>query len=82
MKNIAHRTVVENHDLTQVWFYLCQILYICTIAECAVLTIVSAAEVFAFAFNPINDRISVFLYRRGEHNQIIPFANLMKKVNR
>jgi hypothetical protein len=67
MKNIAHRAVVENHDLTQVGFYLSQILYVCTIAECAMLTIVSAAEVFAFTFNPINDGISVFLYRRSEY---------------
>lgn len=77
MKNIAHRAVIKNHDLTQIRFYLRQILYVRAIAECAVLAIVSAAEIFAFALNPIDDRISVFLYRCSEYYQIIPFADLM-----
>lgn len=62
MEYIAHRTVVENHDFAQIGFDLCQVLDVCAIAKSAMLTIVSAAEIFTFAFQPVDDRICVFLY--------------------
>jgi hypothetical protein len=76
MENIAHGTVVEDHDFTQVGFDLCQILDVCAIAKCAVLAVVSAAKVFAFAFDPVDDGICVLLHRCSENDEIVPFADL------
>jgi hypothetical protein len=81
VENIAHGTVVEDHDFTQVGFDLCQILDVCAIAKCAVLAVVSAAEVFAFAFDPVNDGICVLLHRCSENNEIVPFADLKVAVS-
>jgi hypothetical protein len=81
VENIAHRTVVKDHDFTQVGFDLCQILDVCAIAKCAVLAVVSAAEVFAFAFDPVNDGICVLLHRCSENNEIVPFADLKVAVS-
>jgi hypothetical protein len=76
VENIAHGTVVEDHDFTQVRFDLCQILDVCAIPEGAVLAVVSAAKVFAFAFYPIDDGICVLLHRCSKDYEIVPFANL------
>ena len=76
MENIAHGAVVENHDFTQIRFDLCQIFDICAIAKRAVLAVVSAAKVFAFAFDPVNDRICVLLHGCSKNYEIVPFANL------
>jgi hypothetical protein len=76
VENIAHGTVVENHDFTQVRLDLCQIFDVCAISERAVLAVVSATKVFAFAFNPIDDGICVFLNRCSKDYEIVPFANL------
>lgn len=63
MENIAHGAVVEDHDFTQVRLDLCQILDVCAIAKGAVLAVVSAAKVFAFTFDPVDDGICVLLHR-------------------
>jgi hypothetical protein len=73
---IAHGAVVEDHDFTQVGFDLCQILDVCAIAKCAVLAVVSAAKVFAFTFDPVDDGICVLLHRCSENDEIVPFADL------
>lgn len=77
MENIAHGAVVENHDFTQIRFDLCQIFDICAIAKRAVLAVVSATKVFAFAFDPVNDRVCVLLHGCSEDYQIVPFADLI-----
>ena len=76
MKNIAHGAVVEDHDFTQVRFDLSQVLDVCAIAECAVLAVVSAAKVFSFAFDPVNDGICVLLHGCSKDYKIVPFADL------
>jgi hypothetical protein len=76
VENIAHGTVIQDHDFAQVGFDLCQILDVCAIAKCAVLAVVSAAKVFPLAFDPVNDGICVLLHRCSENNEIVPFANL------
>lgn len=81
MENIAHGAVVKNHDFAQVRFDLRQILDVCAIAKCAVLAVVSAAKVFAFTFDPINDGICVLLHRCSKHYEIVPFADLKMAVS-
>ena len=76
MENIAHGAVVEDHDFTQVRFNLCQILDVCAIAKRAVLAVVSAAKVFSFAFDPVNDGICVLLHGCSKDYKIVPFADL------
>ena len=76
MEYIAHRTVVENHDFAQIGFDLCQVLDVCAIAERAVLAVVSAAKVFSFAFDPVNDGICVLLHGCSKDYKIVPFADL------
>lgn len=76
MENIAHGAVVEDHDFTQIRFDLSQIFDICAIAKRAVLAVVSAAKVLAFAFDPVNDGVCVLLHGCSKDYEIIPFANL------
>lgn len=80
MENIAHRTIIQNHNLTEIRFDLRQILDVGTISQRAMLPIVPPGEILAFALQPINDRIRIFLHRRREHNEIIPFADLPQKL--
>ena len=82
MKNIAHGAVVENHDFTQIRFDLCQILDVCAIAEGAVLAVVSATKVLAFAFDPVNDGICVLLHGCSKDYKIVPFADLNMPVSK
>ena len=76
MENIAHGAVVEDHDFTQVRLDLCQILDVCAIAKGAVLAVVSAAKVFAFTFDPVDDGVRVLLHRCSKDYEIVPFADL------
>lgn len=76
MENIAHGTVVEDHDFTQVRLDLCQVFDVCAITEGAVLAVVSAAKVLAFAFDPIDDGICILLHRCSEDYKVVPFTNL------
>jgi hypothetical protein len=50
MKNVAHRTVVQDHDFAEIWLYLRKILDICAVAESAVLSVVSTSKVLALNF--------------------------------
>lgn len=61
MEDITHRTVVQDHDLAEVWLDVTQVFDIGTIAECAMLSIVSPAKVLAFTLEPIDDWISILL---------------------
>lgn len=76
MEYVAHGAVVQYHDLTQIRLNLGQVLDVCTIAECTMLSIISAAEVFAFSLKPVNDWIGIFLYRCCENYEVVPLAHL------
>lgn len=76
VEDIAHGTVINDHDLAQVGFNLGQVLDISPIAKRAVLPIVSSREVLALHFQPVNNRVGIFLHRGREYNQVVPFTNL------
>ena len=77
MENVAHGAIINDHDFAQVWLHLCQVLDVCTVSKRAVLSIVPSCEVLALHFEPVNDRVGVFLYRGSEDYEVVPFTNLM-----
>ncbi len=50
MEDIAHRTIVQNHDFAKVRLHLRKVLDVGTIAESAVLSVVSPSKVLALDF--------------------------------
>lgn len=76
VKDITHWAVVENHDFTQIGLYLAKVLDVGAIAEGAMLAVISAAEVFTFAFEPVNNGVCVFLHGSCEDDKIVPLAHL------
>lgn len=76
VKNVAHGTVVQDHDFAEVRLDLSKILDVCAIAESAVLAIVAASKVLALDLQPVNDRVGVLLDRGCEDNKIVPFRDL------
>jgi hypothetical protein len=76
MKHIAQRAIVDDHDFTQIWFDRSQVFNVCSVSLSAVLSVEAAAEVLALEFEPIDDWVGVFLHRRREDYQIIPFRYL------
>lgn len=47
MENVAHGTVVQDHDFAEVRLYLSEVLDVCPVAESAVLAVVAAGKVLA-----------------------------------
>jgi hypothetical protein len=76
MKGVADGAVIKDHHFAKIRFDLSQVLDISPIAQCAVLSVVSAREILPFAFKPVDDRVGVFLDRGSEGDQVIPFTNL------
>lgn len=81
MKDVAHRAIVQDHDLAQIRLDLAKVFDIRAIAECAVLAIVASAEIGAFTFQPINDWVCVLLDRGGKDYKVIPLAYLVHMVS-
>lgn len=79
VKDVAHRTVVQDHDLAEVRLDLSKILDVCAIAESAVLAVVAASKVFALDLQPVNDRVGVLLDRGCEDNKVVPLRDLPHK---
>lgn len=50
MEDVAHRTVVQNHDLAEIRLHLGEILDVCAVAEGAMLTVVTTSKVLALDF--------------------------------
>lgn len=73
MEDVAHRTVVQDHDFAKIRLHLSEVFDVCAVAESAVLTVVSAGKVLALDFQPVDDWIGVLLNRGRENNQIVPF---------
>jgi hypothetical protein len=76
VKDVAHGTVVQDHDFAEVRLNLSKVLDVCAIAESAVLAVVAASKVLALDLQPVNDRIGVLLDRGREDNKIVPFRDL------
>ena len=76
MEHVAQRTIVQNHDLAQVWFYRAQILDERPVPERAVLPVVPRRKVLAVHLEPVDDGVGVFLHGGGEDDKIVPFAYL------
>ena len=76
VKNVAHRAIVQDHDLAQVRLDLRQVLDVRAVAVRAVLPVVAAREVGALALEPVDDRVGVLLHRGGEDDEVEPFADL------
>ena len=66
MEDVAHRAVVQDHDLAKIRLDLAQVFDVRTVAERAMLSIISPAEVLSLSFKPVDDRICVLLDRGGE----------------
>lgn len=81
VKNVAHRTVVQDHYFAEVRLYLRKILDVCAVAKSAMLAVVSASKVLAFDLQPVNDRVGVLLNGCCEYDQVVPFRNLDSVVN-
>jgi len=69
---IAHRAVVQDHDLAEIGLHLGQILDVGPVAEGAVLAVVAAAEVRAFSLEPVDYWVGVFLHGCGEDDEAVP----------
>ncbi len=76
MKYIAGRTVVDDHDPTEVRFDATEILNVVASAKGTMLTVVTSDEILSILFEPVDDRIGVLLNRCGEDDEIVPFADL------
>lgn len=76
VENVAHGTVVQNHDFTQIWLHLSEILDVCSVAEGAVLAVVTTCKVLALDFQPVNNWVGVLLNRGCEDDEVVPFGNL------
>ena len=76
VEDVAHGTVIQDHDFAEVRLYLREILDICAVAKRAVLAVVAASKVLALDLQPVNDRVSVLLHRGRKYNKIVPFRDL------
>ena len=78
MKDVTGRTVIDDHDLTEVWLNIAKVFDIITATKGTVLAIVTTDKVFSILLEPVDDRIGVFLYRGREDDEFIPFADLVR----
>lgn len=78
MEDVAHGTVINNHDPAEIGLYLGQIFDVSPVTERAVLSIVPSCKVLALGFQPVNDRIGVLLYRSCKDDQVVPFTHLWR----
>ena len=79
MKKVAHGTVIQNDHLAQIWLNAAQVLDIRSIPERAVLPVISSHKEFPLQFEPVNDRIRIFLHRGGENDQFVPLAHFAEE---
>jgi hypothetical protein len=45
-----------------------------------VLAVIAAGEVFALSLEPVNHRVCIFLHRRCEDNEVVPFAYFAQEL--
>jgi hypothetical protein len=79
MKNIAHGTIIQNSDPTQIWLDATEILYICSVPKCAMLAIIPALEELALLLQPVDHGVGVLLNAGGEDDESVPLAHLAEK---
>ena len=78
MKHVTGRTVIDDHDLTEVGLDTAQVFDVITATKGTVLAIVTTDEVFPILLEPVDDRIGIFLYRRRKDDELVPFADLVR----
>jgi hypothetical protein len=76
MKGIAGRAVVNNHYTAEVRLDGADVFDVVAPAQRAVLAVEAPRKVLPVLLQPVNYWISIFLHGRGEHDQLVPFANL------
>jgi hypothetical protein len=79
MENIAHGTIVQNHDFAEIRFDAGQVLDVRALPERAVLAVIPAHEVFPLQLQPVDDWVGVFLDGSGEDDKFVPFAYLLEE---
>lgn len=75
---VAHRAVVQDHDPAEIWLDLTEVLDVCAVPKRTVLTIVPSTEIGPFSLQPVDYRISIFLNRRRENDEVVPFRYLLQ----
>ncbi len=78
VEHVAQGTVIQNHDLTEVWLYRAEILDERPMPKRTMLSIVTSREKLPFRFKPVDDWVGILLHRCREDNQVEPFANLCR----
>ena len=76
MKHIAAGTVIDYHDLTEVWLDAGDVFDVIAAAKGAVLAIIAAGEILAVLLEPVDHGVGIFLHRGGEGDKGVPFAYL------
>lgn len=77
MEHVAEWTIVQDHDLTQIRLDSTQVLDEGTVSECTVLPVIPCREELPLRFQPVDNRISIFLNGGREHHEIEPLADLV-----
>jgi hypothetical protein len=73
---IAHGGIIDDHNLGEIGLYGRQIFYIRSVSMRAVLAVVTTLEILSILFQPIDNRICIFLYRCSKYNKIVPLRDL------
>ena len=76
VKDVAHGTIIDDHDSAEIRLNLGQIFDISPVAERAVLPVVPSRKVLALRLQPVNNWVGVLLHGRREDDQIVPFTHL------
>jgi hypothetical protein len=80
MENITHRTIIQNHDPTQIRLNGAQILNIRPIPKRAMLPIISPYKELPLLLQPVDHRIRVFLDTCSENNELEPLADFAEEI--
>ena len=80
VKDITHRTVIQDHHFTQIRLDRAQVLDVSSVSEGAMLAIVSANEELPLLLQPVDDWIRVLLYGCGEDDELVPFADFAQEL--
>jgi hypothetical protein len=68
MEDVAHWTVVQDHDPAKIRLNRAEIFDISAVSEGTMLPVVPGLEVFPLLFQPVDDWIGIFLHTCGKDN--------------
>ena len=80
VEDVAHRTVIHNHHLTQIWLHLSKVFDVRAVPERAVLPVKAASKVLSLQLKPVNDWVRVLLNRSSKNDKVVPLGNFSQKV--